>query len=164
MRFRIEQRLVAPVERVEAALQDPAWYEAVTASTAVWAPELLEVTDEGDLVGLRVRYRFRGSLNAAASKVVDPSRLTWVEVSTLDRRAHTLDLRIEPDHYAGRLRFTGAIVLRPEGDVTVRVLDGDVRVKVLLVAGAVEGAVVSGLREHAAVEEQVFAAFVAPGR
>jgi len=165
MRFRIEQRLAAPVERVEAALLDPAWYEAVTASTAVWAPELLEVTDgDSTLVGLRVRYRFRGTLNPAAARVVDPAKLSWVEVSTLDRASHHLDLRFEPDHYAGRLRFTGAADLRPDGDVTERVLDGDIRVKVLLVAGAVEGAVVSGLREHAAVEERVFAAFVAPDR
>lgn len=165
MRFRIEQHLAAPLERVEAALLDPAWYEAVAASKAVWAPELLEVTEpEGPLVGLRVRYRFRGTLNAAASKVVSPAKLSWVEVSTLDRASHTIDLRIEPDHYADRLRFTGAVELRPEGDATGRVLDGDVRVKVLLVAGTVESAVVSGLREHAGVEEQAFATFVASAR
>ena len=165
MKFRIEQRLAAPVERVEAALLDPAWYEAVTASPAVWAPELLEVTDgEGERVGLRVRYRFRGTLNPAAGKVVSPAKLSWVEVSTLDRAAHTIDLRIEPDHYADRLRFTGSGVLQPDGKETNRVLDGDVRVKVLLVSGTVEGAVVSGLKEHAAVEERVFSAFVGPGR
>jgi hypothetical protein len=165
MRFRIEQRLAAPLERVEQALLDPAWYRAVTESTAVWAPELLEVSDDGGPdVGLRVRYRFRGTLNPAAARVVDPARLSWVEVSTLDRASHHLDLRVEPDHYADRLRFTGHVELRPEGPATTRVLDGDVRVKVLLVAGPVEGAVVSGLREHAAVEERAFAAFVASDR
>lgn len=165
MRFRIEQRLAAPVERVEAALLDPAWYQAVTASKAVWAPELLDVRDDGGpRVDLRVRYRFRGSLNPAAARVVRPSKLSWVEVSTLDRARHAIDLRVEPDSYADRLRFTGSIELRPEGEVTTRVLDGDVKVKVLLVSGTVEGAVVSGLRDHANVEEQAFAAFVASGR
>ena len=113
MRFRIEQHLAAPVERVEAALLDPAWYEALTASPAVWAPELLEVTDaDGSSVGLRVRYRFRGTLNPAAAKVVSPAKLSWVEVSTLDRGTHTINLRIEPDNYADRLRFTGTVELR----------------------------------------------------
>ncbi len=164
MRFRIEQRLAAPVERVEAALVDPAWYRAVTASAAAWAPELLDVVDDGAAVHLRVRYRFRGTLNPAAAKVVSPARLSWVEVSTLDRAAHSIGLRIEPDHYADRLRFTGDVVLRPEGGGALRVLDGEVKVKVLLVSGAVEGAVVSGLRDHAAVEEEVFTAFVASDR
>lgn len=165
MRFRIDQHLVAPVERVEAALVDPAWYQAVHASAAVWAPELLEVDDGGGpMVGLRVRYRFRGRLHAAAARVVDPGRLSWVEVSSLDRRSHSIDLRVEPDSYADKLRFTGSILLRPEGDTTWRELDGDVKVKVPLVGGKVEGAVVSGLREHAAVEEAVFATFAAHPR
>ncbi len=165
MRFRIDQRLAAPVERVEAALVDRGWYRAVHASEAVWAPELLEVDDGGGpLVGLRVRYRFRGRLNAAAARVVDPARLSWVEVSTLDRRSHTIDLRVEPDSYADKLRFTGSILLRPQGDTTSRGLDGEVKVKVPLVGGKVEGAVVSGLREHAAVEEAVFATFAAGPR
>ena len=165
MRFRIDQRLAAPVERVEAALVDRAWYQAVHASEAVWAPELLEVDDGGGpLVGLRVRYRFRGRLSSAAARVVDPARLSWVEVSTLDRRSHTIDLRVEPDSYADKLRFTGSILLRSQGDTTARELDGDVKVKVPLVGGKVEGAVVSGLREHAAVEEAVFATFAADPR
>jgi len=164
MRFRIEQRLAAGVGRVEEALLDPAWYAAVAASNAAWAPELIDVADDGATVGLRVRYRFRGRLSPAATRVVDPAKLSWVEISNLDRSRHTLDLRIEPDHYAGRLRFTGDVVLRPDGDATIRVLDGDVRVKVPLVGGPVEGAVVSGLREHAAVEERVFGTFVATDR
>jgi len=166
MRFRIEQRLAAPVERVEAALLDPDWYRAVTDSPAVWAPELLDVADDGgSRVDLRVRYRFRGTLNPAAAKVVSADKLSMVHVSALDRVSHVIDLRIEPDHYADRLRFGGgSVVLQPEGDVTLRVLDGDLKVKVPLVAGKVEGAVVSGLRQHAAVEERVFAAFVASTR
>ncbi len=165
MRFRIEQHLAAGVERVEAALVDPAWYEAVHASEAVWGPELLEVdADGGDLVWLRVRYRFRGRLNAAAARVVDPARLSWVEVSTLDRRTHSIELRVEPDSHAEKLRFTGSIVLRPQGEVTRRELDGEVKVRIPLVGGRVEGAVVSGLREHAEVEERVFTTFVAGAR
>lgn len=166
MRFRIDQRLEAPVERVEAALVDPAWYQAVTASPAVWAPELLDLTDDGGpTVGFKVRYRFRGSLNPAAAKVVSPSKLSMVWISTLDRRTHEIALDIEPDNYADRLRFTSAtVVLRPEGEVTTRVLEGDFKVNVILVAGRVERAVVSGLQDHASAEEQAFAAFVGSGR
>jgi hypothetical protein len=166
VRFRIEQHLAAPVERVEAALLDPGWYEAVTASTAVWAAELLDVADDGGPeAGFRVRYRFRGTLNPAAAKVVSPSKLSMVWASTLDRRTHALTLDIEPDHYGDRLRFTrAAVVLRPDGVGTARVLEGDFSVKVPFVGGKVEAAVVSGLREHAAVEERAFAAFVGSGR
>lgn len=166
VRFRIEQHLAASVERVEEALVDPTWYQAVTASAAVWAPELLDVTDDGGLqVGFRVRYRFRGTLNPAAAKVVSPSKLSMVWDSTLDRATHSIDLRIEPDNYADRLRFTSAVVaLQPAGEATTRVLEGDFKVNVPFVGGKVERAVVSGLQDHAGVEEQAFAAFVRSGR
>lgn len=166
MRFTIDQCLAAPVERVEAALVDPAWYRAVAASAALWAPELLDVSDDGGpIVRFRVRYRFRGALNPAAARVLSPSKLSMVWISSLDRGTHSVDLKIEPDHYADRLRFSGAaVVLRAEGDVTARVLEGDFKVNVAFVAGKVERAVVSGLQDHAAVEEQTFAAFVGPGR
>ena len=112
VRFNVEQCLAAPVERVEATLVDPTWYQAVTASTSVWAPELLDVEELGGAkVGLQVRYRFRGKLSAAASRVVDPARLSWVEVSTLDRELHAIELRVVPDHYGDLLRFTGSVVL-----------------------------------------------------
>lgn len=165
MRFRVEQRLEASVERVEAVLCDPAWYQAVAASTSAWAPELLEVDDDGGpRVGLRVRYRFRGHLNAAAARVLDPARMSWVEVSTLDRDRHAIDLAVVPDSYGDKLRFTGSALLRPDGEGTTRVLDGEVKVRVPLVGGRVEGAVISGLREHAQVEEQIFGGFVTRDR
>ena len=39
-----------------------------------------------------------------------------------------------------------------EGDGSLRQLRGSVRVKMLLVGGKVEGAIVSGLRDYAAAE------------
>lgn len=165
MRFRVEQHLAGPLERVEAALVDPAWYQAVAASESAWAPELLEVeSDDPMRIGLRVRYRFRGRLNAAAARVLDPARLSWVEVSTLDRGSHSIELRVVPDSYGDKLNVTGSAVLQTDGDGTRRVLVGDVKVRVPLVGGRVEGAVISGLRDHAAVEERVFATFVASDR
>ncbi len=165
MRFRVEQHLAGSLERVEEALADPAWYQAVAASESVWAPELLKVEGDDPMrVGLRVRYQFRGRLNAAAARVLDPARLSWVEVSTLDRVSHSIDLRVLPDSYGEKLRVSGTAVLQPDADGTRRVLDGDVKVRVPLVGGRVEGAVVSGLREHAAVEERIFAIFVASSR
>ena len=43
----------------------------------------------------------------------------------------------------------------------MRLCEGEIRVKALLVAGAVEGAIVSGLREHLDDEVAVVDAFLA---
>ena len=73
-----------------------------------------------------------------------------------------MTFRMKPDNYADRLRFDGSSRFESAGDGrTRRLADGDVVVRVPLVGRAVEGAVVSGLREHLAAEVEVVERLVA---
>lgn len=155
MRFRVEQRFRAPLAEVEDALLDPAFLARLGELPRLGRPELLDQREEGAVVHQRVRYRFAGALSPAVTTVVDPDRLTWVEETTYDRRAHRGDHRVVPDHYGDRLRSTYTTRLAPTGEGgagTVRATDGEVRVRFPLVAGKVERAIVAGLTEHAGEE------------
>jgi hypothetical protein len=71
-----------------------------------------------------------------------------------------------PDHYRDRFRCAGAYRFEPLGEGTcARHGEADLSVKALLVGGAVEAAIVSGLQEHLVDEVPVVEAFVraAPG-
>ena len=161
MRFTIEQEFSAPLERVEAALVDPAYLERLSELPKLGRPTLLGRREEGEhLVHQSVRYAFVGDLNAAVRRVVDPQRLTWVEESTLDRRTHATTWKIVPDHYGHLLRASGTFRLTADGDGTKRVAEGDLKVSVPFVGGKVEQAIVSGLREHAALEQDVLEAWL----
>ena len=118
------------------------------------------IRDSGDTVRQEVRYAFVGDLSPAVSRVVDPARLTWVEHSELDRRTHRTTFVIQPDHYADRLSCEGTVSLESLDAGTRRVLDGDLRVRVPLVASTVERAIVSGLRDHASAEVRVVQAWL----
>ena len=158
MRFTIEQELAAPLERVEAALFDPAYLERLSTLPKLGRPTLVDRREDldGRRVHQSVRYRFVGDLNAAVRRVVDPERLTWVEESTHDRRTHVTTWHIVPDHYERLLRASGTFRLEAEGaGATRRTAEGDLTVSVPLVGGKVERAIVSGLREHADLEEDV---------
>lgn len=167
MHFEIEQRFAAPLVDVEAAFLDPALLAPIAELSPLGRPELLEQVDDGATVRRRVRYQFTGHLSGAARAILDPHRLTWVEVSTLDRATHTTLIEIVPDHYPDRLQCAAAATLDEQDGVTHRVLEGDLRVTVALVGGRVEHAIVDGLRTHAAAEEQVVQRWldehVAPG-
>jgi hypothetical protein len=65
---------------------------------------------------------------------------------------HRTTFRILPDHYANRLRCNGTFRLEDVPGGVRRVAEGDLRVSFPLVGGKVERAIVSGLREHAALE------------
>jgi hypothetical protein len=155
MRFRIEQRVPAPARAVQDALVDPAYLERLAELPKLGRPELLDSQRDGATVRQRVRYRFAGELNAAARAALDPRRLTWIEDSTIDLDACRTTFRILPDHYADRLSCSGTFVVADEGDGCRRTAEGEMKVRMPLVGGKVEQAIVSGLREHAAAEATV---------
>jgi hypothetical protein len=154
MRFEIEQVIAGPVEAVARAYTEPGFYERLGDLPKLGRPELLDRQEDGPgLVRLAVRFRFTGQLAPAVMKVVDPAKLSWVEESVHDLARHTVAFTMRPDNYADRLRFAGSCRFEPAADGrTRRVSEGDVVVRVPLVGRAVEGAIISGLREHLAAE------------
>jgi hypothetical protein len=115
---------------------------------------------EGDVVELRVRWRFSAPLSSAARAVIDPQRLTWVEASRHDLAARQVTFRMLPDHYVDRFSCSGGYRFEAAGTGTRRQIEGDLRVKAPLVGRAVEGAIISGLRDQLASEVAVVDAFL----
>lgn len=154
MRFDVDQTLPAAVADVLDAFTDPGFLASLADLPKVGSPEVLDQRRDGDLVHLQVRYRFRGDLSPAVRRVLDPERLTWVDHRTYDLAAHTATFRIVPDHYGNRLRCEGRerFTAIDAGERTRRQVEGDLTVRWPLVGGAVERAIVSGLREHAEEE------------
>lgn len=163
MRFSIEQRFAADVDAVARAYADPELYVALVGLPKLTQPEVVGHEAEGDTVVLQVRYRFGGELSGAARAVIDPARLTWVERSTHDLADRSTTFTMVPDHYGDRFRCQGSYRFDPVDGGCRRRGEGDVRVKALLVAGAVERAIVSGLQEHLVDEVPVVEEFVNGG-
>ncbi len=153
MRFTTAQRFASPVDAVAAAYADPGLYPTLSGLTKLGQPEVLGHEEGDGRVTLRIRYRFGGELSSAARAVLDPARLTWIEVSEHDLAARTTTFRMLPDHYADRFTCTGRYRFLPADDGgCTRAGEGDLRVRAPLVGGAVERAIVSGLHEHLAEE------------
>jgi hypothetical protein len=155
MRFALEQQINGPVGAVARIYADFRFYERLGELPKLGRPEVLDRREDGSVVHLAVRFRFTGNLSPAVTKVVDPARLSWVEESVHDLEHHTVTFVMKPDNYADRLRFSGSSRFEPAGGGTRRVAEGEVAVRVPLVGKSVEGAIVSGLREHLAGEVAV---------
>lgn len=152
MRFDVTQTIAASPEEVAEAYASAELYEALTGSDRLGPPDVLSREQDGRNVTLRIRYQFIADLSSAVTAVVDPARLTWVEQSVHHLDDLSVAVRLHPDHYADRLRCSGTYRYSPKADDTVRHIEGELKVKALLVAGAVEKAIVSGLSEHLDVE------------
>lgn len=164
MEFEIQQRYPAPVVAILAQYTDPTLYETLVGLPKLGGAEVLDRVEAGDRVTLRVRYRFEGDLPSAATAVIDRNKLTWVDETVYDLASATATTRFLPDHYPDRMQATATSRFVADGadDRSVRRIDGDLRVHVFLVAGKVENAIVSGLREYLAAEAAAIAARVTP--
>ncbi|MGH9040900.1 MAG: DUF2505 family protein [Acidimicrobiia bacterium] len=162
MRFRLDQTFAAALDAVALAFTEADLYQALGTLPRLGQPEVLNRREDGDVVSLEVRYRFTGDLSPAARKVIDPDRLTWVEHSTHDLGRHQVDFRLLPDNYANLLSASGHYSFSAAGpELTRRVTEGDVAVRVPLVGKSVETAIVSGLQEHLAREVPVVERYLA---
>lgn len=165
MRFELVQHLHAPIDEVERALVDPLFLEKLGTLPKLGHPELIEQRDMGDRVFQRVRYDFAGDLSPTVKAFIDPEKLSWVEESTQDRATHFTTIAIVPDYYTSIFECSGLIRLvvdRARG-TTVRTAVGTVGVRVPLVGGKAEAAIISGLQEHAVLEAEALDQWTAKG-
>jgi hypothetical protein len=167
VRFELTQRIAAPVADVAGALCDPAYYAALGAAPKLGDPEVLGREVDGDIVTMRVRHRFSGDLSSAVKAVLDPAKLTWVDVARHDLADRLVRFELQPDHYGDRFSCRGSYRLEvdpSDQQRTIRRAEGDVTVRAPLVRSQVERALVSGLKEHLQAEVAILEAFVASGR
>ena len=127
---------------------DPTLYVALPELPKIGRPEIVDHRRTGDLVHLDIRYAYTGDLPGAALAVIDPTRLTWIQRTTVDLADRTTTITLLPDHYPDRLRCAGTFRFTAGlDDGSVRSVQGDLQVKVMVVGGQVERALVSGLEE-----------------
>ena len=163
MNFRIEQRLHGTPDAVQSVLFDPGFVAARSGLPKLGDAELLESTRDSTSGRQRIRLRFTAPLSSAVTAVIDPARLTWVDDAKYDLASHTAEHQILPDSYADRLQCSYRATLETAGGGTERSLDGVIKVRMPLVGGKVERAIVSGLEEHASAEGALINQFLSRG-
>ncbi len=164
MHFEFEQVFAADPDAVSAAFTDASFYDLLGTLPKLGKPELVSHSVAGDVVDLRVRYRFTGELSSAARAVLDPAKLTWVEHSVHDLAARSVRFDLLPDNYKDRLTCSGSYRFAARGEGTVRHTAAELKVRAPLVGRAVEGALASGLREHLQAEIEVVEQFLSGTR
>ncbi len=143
------QSIDAPAGAAALVLADPRFYLGRESSESISAVELVDHHIDESRVRLEIRFAFTGELNAAARAILDPGRLTWVQVTEHDLTTGRVSFTIVPDHYQDRLRCRGRYRIDPDGDhASTRTVATELHVKAPLVAGKVERVLMDGLRNE----------------
>ena len=161
MKFEITQGLAARVTDVDDALVDPTFLVRMADLPKLGSAEVLDQRRDGDVVHQDVRFLFRAELSRAVTRVVDPALMTWIERSVCDLTRHETTCEIIPDHYSGLLTGRYRSVIVEQGSGSQRTISGELKVKMPLVGGKVEGAIIGGLKENAAAQVGLLVDFIA---
>ena len=158
MHFRIEQVFDAAPAVVSEALCDPSYLAAMGELPDLSAATVRSQERTDRVVHQALEFQFRGKLPSAVTRVIDPARVTWLQHDEIDLEAGRCRFRMVPIHYQRFFTCSGSWVLTPDPAGARRVIEGQLKVNspVPFVGGAVEKAIVTGLKERLSDEPAVF--------
>ncbi len=148
VRFGFEQRWEADADDVLAVYIDSDFWTSLDGLTKTSAPDVLEVKRTGDTALVRLRYVLTVELPSQATRFIDPDDVAWVEETTWQLTARTASVRFLPEQAAGLMKASASADLLADGADTTREVKGELKVRIPLVGGKVEHAIVDGIGGH----------------
>jgi hypothetical protein len=153
VRFHAEHHFNAAGAAVATLLADPTFYLDLSLPD-LSRPEILEQRRDGGEAVLRLRYEFEGSLDPIAQRLLGSSRLAWIQEVRIDGAAGSGALRFEAEKDPKRLHGAADFALVPDGEGTIRRLDGELVVAVPGIGRMAERRIVPGILKRMDVEAQ----------
>ena len=165
MHFEREHDFAGTVERVASIMSDPAFQTALDLPDLA-RPDVVAHEVDGTAHRLTLRYEYIGQLDPIAQKVVGGRKLTWVQdlridVATGRRHARVLGRRRRRSGRRHRDGHDQSTQRRPATRRAGGVIDGDFRIRIPLIGGKAEKAIVPGLARRLDVEADAVAAELA---
>ena len=153
MRFHAEHRFSGSEQAVAALLTDPTFYLDL-ALPDLSRPEVLEHGEHGDDTVLRLRYKFVGSLDPIARRLIGAGHLVWIQEIRVDRSAGTGTFTFEAERDPRRLHGAADFALTAADGDTLRRFDGELIVAVPGIGRMAERRIVPGLLRRLDIESQ----------
>lgn len=151
MDFVARHRFSAAPQTVVAAMIDPGFVATLSDINDVGSVEVIDRGEDGSARWISARLSYDGSLDPLAARVLGSDHPTWVQTYRLDVSDGTGRLDIEPDHHGALLRCSAEVRLvsadgnNGTGDRTDRTLRGDLKVRVPLLGGKAEQALMPAI-------------------
>ncbi len=109
--------------------------------------ELLEERTEGEVLIRRVRITPERELPAPVAKLLGAKKLVYEQENRWDRSNDTMHWKVLPTILPGKLDAQGSFRVVPTATGCEQVVEGEIKVNVMLVGGQIEKAVVAEIEK-----------------
>lgn len=151
MMIYLDQPIAVSAGAAQSAFVDPDFYQSLGELGGISAPEVRSFSREAERVHMVLGYRFAGELNGPARRILDPSKLTWAQVTEVDLAVRRSDVRMVPDNYQGLLSFCAWYELRSVSEQSCcQHFEGDLRIRLPLLGPLAERVIGGSIRENLA--------------
>jgi hypothetical protein len=159
--FGQEHQFAGSVAQVASIMSDPA-FQTQLALPDLARPDVVAHEVDGAAHRLTLRYAYVGQLDPIAQKVVGSRSLTWVQELRIDVSTGAGTLGFSADGAGGRAEGSATVTITPTDTAGCRRrIDGDFRIRIPLLGGRAERAIVPGLERRLDVEAAAVASELA---
>jgi hypothetical protein len=152
VQFEREHEFGGTVTQVASIMSDPAFQTQLDLPDLARADVVAHEVD-GAEHRLTLRYAYVGKLDPIAQKVVGGRAITWVQDLRIDVARGAGTLGFSADGVGGRADGTATVTITSTGDKSCRrLIRGDFRIRIPLIGGKAERAIVPGLARRLDVE------------
>lgn len=145
MELMVRHHFGAPPERVATAMASPEVITRLVGITDVGSVEIIDQGSDATTTWISARLTYDGSIDPLVARVLGSDNPTWVQTYRLSTTSLSGRLEIDPDHHASLLRCHADIQLTPSGTGTDRALRGELVVRVPLLGGRAERALMPAI-------------------
>lgn len=161
MRFEVSHPFDASVEDVAAAMLDPAFQDTLTDIGDLHERVVLEQSElDGGGVYRRVRCVLALDVSGMARSMLGDADPAWVQEETWNETLTRCEWTIHPEVAAELLSASGTIAIDGSDERASRSVAGEVKVRVPLYGGKVEGWIVDGVSRAYEEEARLLAAWL----
>jgi hypothetical protein len=111
------------------------------------ASEIIEEKDEGGVKVRTLKFVSGRELPGIVAKALGSKHLSYIQTNRLDLKKSRLDWTVELPSLGERVSVAGATTIEPQGEGSRRVVDGTIAVKMRLIGGQIEKAVVGNFEK-----------------
>ncbi|MCA9493192.1 MAG: DUF2505 domain-containing protein [Myxococcales bacterium] len=122
-------------------------FDAMLRKESAVERELLEERDDGDVLVRRVRITPDRELPTPVAKLLGAPKLVYEQENRWDRKNAVLHWKVLPTILPGKLDCRGTFRIQPTATGCEQVVDGEIKVNVMLVGGQIEKAVVAEIEK-----------------
>src|SRR5262249_45131757 len=124
-------------------------------------PELLVRNENGTKIDIHLRFTYTGRLDPVARRIVGRDHVSWVQRLVVDPATRTCALSVAPEIGVVPVSCTGTFTLHDaDGDQCLRILEGELRVKVPLIGGNAERSLAPGITRRLDLEAAALDAYL----